>query len=127
MASIKKNAGGSSNGNGAGSKGSAGAGKAPAAVVEPLASFAPALDPAGEGAPLPDRDWPGVFADIDAWVHQAAAFCAAHDPQLDLHGALPDHRRTTQPIVFQRRAPAAQHRPAAAHPQAAVHAPAHHG
>ena len=103
------------------------AGKAPAAVVEPLASFAPALDPAGEGAPLPDRDWPGVFADIDAWVHQAAAFCAAHDPQLDLHGALPDHRRTAQPIVFQRRAPAAGHRPAAAHPQAAVHAQAHHG
>ena len=31
----------------------------------------------------------GVFADIDRWIVEVAAFCQARDPQLDLRGALP--------------------------------------
>ena len=41
--------------------------------------------------------------DRSTWIQEAAAFCTAQDPQLDLYGALPNDRRSSQPIVFQRR------------------------
>ena len=99
--------------------------KAPAEIVAPLATLAGQLAPVAEGDALPDLDWKGVFAQIDAWVQKAAEFCTAQDPQLDLYGALPNDRRSTQPIVFQRRAPApARDVPAATNVPAAAAAPA---
>jgi sulfite reductase (NADPH) hemoprotein beta-component len=76
--------------------------KAPANVVEPLQSIAAAL---GSDA-TEDADWDRVFAQSDAWVRDAAAFCVAKDPQLDLVGALPGDRSSTRPITFQKRSPA---------------------
>ena len=82
--------------------------KAPVAIVESLAAFAVALAPAPEaGAVNPETDWSALFARIDAWVLEAAAFCVAQDSQLDLHGALPNLKHSTQPVVLHRRAPAA--------------------
>ena len=84
-------------------------GKAPIEVVEPLLSFAINLAPLVEGAGRdPDADWPAIFAAIDRWVHDAATFCVATDPQLDLFGALPSDRSaqpsfSAQPILFHRR------------------------
>ncbi|MEP7084417.1 MAG: hypothetical protein ABI854_06730, partial [Betaproteobacteria bacterium] len=108
--------------------------KAPVAVVEPLRSFA--LNFAQDGAEevRDSAEWAGVFAGIDVWVREAAAFCAAQDPQLDLHGALPgdnSHRRAEQPVVFHRRTPPTlaregQLRPTPA-PAADVYEPMYHG
>jgi sulfite reductase (NADPH) hemoprotein beta-component len=35
------------------------------------------------------KEFKRVFAQIDQWIAEAAAFCRARDPQLDLRGALP--------------------------------------
>jgi sulfite reductase (NADPH) hemoprotein beta-component len=75
--------------------------KAPANIVDPLQSIAAAL---GSDATA-DADWDRVFAQSDAWVRDAAAFCVAKDPQLDLGGALPGDRSSTRPITFRKRAP----------------------
>ena len=109
--------------------------KAPAAVVEPLAAFAAVLGSTAdaEGAANAETDWAAVFARINAWVHEAAAFCSAQDPQLDLHGALPNDKRAAQPVVFQRRTPPAvsEHhaygREAPVRPAADVYEPMYHG
>jgi sulfite reductase (NADPH) hemoprotein beta-component len=75
--------------------------KAPANIVDPLQSIAAAL---GSDATA-DADWDRVFAQSDAWVRDAAAFCVAKDPQLDLGGALPGDRSSTRPITFRKRVP----------------------
>jgi sulfite reductase (NADPH) hemoprotein beta-component len=103
--------------------------KAPANIVVPLQSIAAAL---GADATA-DVDWGRVFAQSDAWVREAATYCVAKDPQLDLVGALPGDRSNTQPITFQKRSPA---RPAgvpasvaanAMATAAAVYEPMYHG
>ena len=81
--------------------------KAPVAVVEPLRSFAVNFAQAAAGIEQDTAEWAGVFAGIDVWVREAAAFCSAQDPQLDLHGALPNDKRAAQPVVFHRRTPPA--------------------
>ena len=112
--------------------------KAPVAVVEPLRSFALNFAPAADQAAVQDAtEWAGVFAGIDVWVRESAAFCSAQDPQLDLHGALPgdtsENKRAAQPVVFHRRAPPAlgreaQHRGAAAPAaDADIYEPMYHG
>ena len=107
--------------------------KAPVAVVEPLRSFALNFARAADSPDDPgtDKEWAGIFAGIDVWVREAAAFCSAHDPQLDLHGALPNDGRGAQPVVFHRRPPPllareAQHRTSAA-PAADLYEPMYHG
>jgi sulfite reductase (NADPH) hemoprotein beta-component len=110
------------------------AGKAPESIVEPLRTLAAQLAPVADDAPLPDYDWKSVFAAGDAWVQHAAEFSVAQDPQLDLFGALPNDRRPTQPIVFQRRADAnpparesANAPSVAAAPAIEVYEPMYHG
>ena len=98
------------------------AGKVTADVVEPLTAFAAELVPADD-APA-DADWAALFARINTWVNAAAVFCSAQDPQLDLHGALPDHKRPAQPVVFQRRTPSAV---TTERPAAEVYEPMYHG
>ncbi len=103
--------------------------EAPAAVVEPLAAFAATLGSTAdaEGAANAETDWAAVFAHINAWVHEAAAFCSTQDPQLDLHGALPNDKRAAQPVVFQRRTPPAAVHLAPVRPAAEVYEPMYHG
>jgi hypothetical protein len=98
-------------------------------VVEPLAAFAATLGSTAdaEGAANAETDWAAVFAHINAWVHEAAAFCSTQDPQLDLHGALPNDKRAAQPVVFQRRTPPAAVHLAPVRPAAEVYEPMYHG
>ncbi|MEO8133919.1 MAG: nitrite/sulfite reductase [Betaproteobacteria bacterium] len=101
------------------------AAKAPDDLVTPLRAFAAELTAAAQPDATVDRG--ALFARTDAWVVRAAAFCAAKDPQLDLHGALPGDGRTTQPVVFQRRVVAAPALPVAAAQEADVYEPMYHG
>ncbi len=58
--------------------------RVPETIVQPLPGFATALaDDAPAGA------LPATFRAIDAWVAEAAVYCVARDPQLDIAGALP--------------------------------------
>jgi sulfite reductase (ferredoxin) len=60
------------------------AGKAPGELAVAYAGFAAAL-----ARDEPSADAPALFAAIDRWVLATADYCVAHDPQLDLTGALP--------------------------------------
>jgi sulfite reductase (NADPH) hemoprotein beta-component len=72
-------------------------GKTPEALSREFARFAPLLN--DEGAKPDDPD--ALFAAIDAWVIDAAAYCIERDPQLDLAGALPV-RASVAPISIHR-------------------------
>ena len=76
-------------------------GKTPERLSSQIAAFAQAL--AGDALPA-DPD--ALFAAIDAWVIEAAAFSVERDPQLDLSGALPV-RAVPVPIAIHRRDPVA--------------------
>lgn len=58
----------------------------PQELVQRLDGFISSL--AGLGV-AEEGDAKRVFADIDRWIAEVAAFCQARDPQLDLRGALP--------------------------------------
>jgi sulfite reductase (NADPH) hemoprotein beta-component len=80
------------------------AAKAPTSIVLPLEELSIELAPVVRRRRFrADRPGRRLFAKGDAWIQEAAAFCTAQDPQLDLYGALPNDRRSGQPIVFQRR------------------------
>ena len=64
--------------------GTALAGKAPDAIAGPVAAFAVALADDAGSASLAD-----IYRAIDRWVHEAATYCVARDPQLDIASALP--------------------------------------
>lgn len=99
--------------------------RAPDDLVTPLRTFAVELVDAAQPETTVDRT--ALFARIDAWVKRAAAFCAAQDPQLDLHGALPGDGRPAQPVVFQRRAPVAPRQAASATAAVEDYEPMYHG
>jgi sulfite reductase (NADPH) hemoprotein beta-component len=77
------------------------AGKTPDALSGTFARFAQEL---ASGTPPADAD--ALFAAIDAWVLDAAAFSVERDPQLDIGGALPQ-RASAVPIAIHRRDPVA--------------------
>jgi len=76
-------------------------GRIPPALSATFARFAQDLS-----AETPPADHDALFAAIDAWVIDAAAFSVERDPQLDLSGALPV-RGTAVPIAIHRRDPVA--------------------
>ena len=73
-------------------------GKVPDAIAQPLAQVAEAL--AGDVPVL------SLAADLDEWVHAAAAWCVARDPQLDIASALPRPYAVVPVAIVRRPEPA---------------------
>ena len=71
--------------------------RVPDALAKPLARFAVVLSDDAPVAAVAES-----ARDIDAWVREAAAFCVARDPQLDIASALP-RPAAAQPIGIVRR------------------------
>jgi len=66
----------------------------PQELAERLTGLASSLSGIGIGV-AEEEAAKHVFADIDCWIAEAAAFCQSRDPQLDLRGALPAQAHAT--------------------------------